>query len=169
MSFPVALRASFEADATGKVTGLSWQPRRAAKVTARKMDLKEERLTCQNKDVTLGGTLILPGGTGRHPVVIITPGDFGTHRNQLRLWAHAYVSRGIGALVFDSRGSGESTGDLGLNTFSDLADDVLAWVKTLRARDDVRPDAIGLFGFSNSCWTVSLAASRSPDVAFLIM
>jgi pimeloyl-ACP methyl ester carboxylesterase len=169
VSFPVALRVSFEQDAAGNVTGLSWQPRGARKRTARKLGFKEERITCQNGDVTLGGTLILPEGAGRHSVVIITPGDFGTNRNQLRLWAHDYVSRGIAALVFDSRGSGESTGNIGLNTFPDLADDVLAWVKTLRARDDVRPDAVGLFGFSNSAWTVSLAASRSPDVAFLIL
>jgi uncharacterized protein len=169
VSYPVTLGVSFQSDAAGNVIGLSWQTARTAKLTARKLDFKEEKLTCRNGDVTLGGTLILPAGIGRHPVVIITPGDFGTNRNQLRLWAHDYVSRGIGALVFDSRGSGESTGNIGLNTFSDLADDVLAWVKTLRARGDVRPDAIGLFGFSNSCWTVSLAASRSPDVAFLIM
>ena len=168
VSFPIALRVTFESDPTGHVEGLTWQPRGGAKFTARRLAFKEVKLTCQNGDVTLGGTLILPEGVGRHPVIIITPGDFGTNRNQLRLWAHAYVSRGIGALVFDSRGSGESTGNVGLNTFSDLADDVLAWVKTLRARDDVRPEAIGLFGFSNSCWPVSLAASRSPDIAFLI-
>jgi dienelactone hydrolase len=169
VSYPVALRVSFDNDAVGQVTGLTWQPRNGAKVTARRIDSREVKLTCQNGDVTLGGTLILPAPSGRHPVVIITPGDFGTNRNQLRLWAHAYTSRGIAALVFDSRGSGESTGNVGLNTFSDLADDVLAWVKALRARGDIRPDAIGLFGFSNSSWTVSLAASRSHDVAFLIM
>jgi len=169
VSYPVELGVSFDRDASGNVRGLSWLAPRQPKLTARKLPFKEERITCQNGDVTLGGTLILPEGAGRHSVVIITPGDFGTNRNQLRLWAHDYVSRGIAALVFDSRGSGESTGNIGLNTFPDLADDLLAWVKTLRARDDVRPDAVGLFGFSNSAWTVSLAASRSPDVAFLIL
>jgi dienelactone hydrolase len=169
VSFPVALRVSFDQESAGNVTTLSWQPRNAARFTARKLDFKEERLTCQNGDVILGGTLILPEGASRHPVVIIVPGDFGTNRNQLRLWAHDYASRGIAALVFDSRGAGESTGRVGLNTFSDMADDVLAWVKTLRARDDVRPDAVGLFGFSNSAWTVSLASSRSAGVAFLIL
>jgi len=169
VAFPVALRVAFGHDAAGNITGLTWKPRNAAKLTARRIEAREEKLTCRNGDVTLGGTLILPERDGRYPVVIITPGDYGTNRNQLRLWAHDYVGRGIGALVFDSRGSGESTGHVSLNSFSDLADDVLAWVKTLRARDDVRPDAIGLFGFSNSSWTVSLAASRSPDVAFLIM
>src|ERR1044072_2266279 len=38
-----------------------------------------------------------------------------------------------------------------------------------KARDDLNNKQIGLFGFSNSCFFVSLAASHSPGVAFLIM
>lgn len=169
VSFPVALTVTFREDSAGKATGLSWRQGNAAAFTARKIPFKEVRLTCQSGDVTLGGTLILPPDAGRHPAVIITPGDFGTNRNQLRLWAHAYVSRGVAALVFDSRGTGESGGHVGLNTFSELADDVLAWFNTLQARDEIRRDAIGFFGFSNSAWTVALAASRSPEAAFLIL
>jgi pimeloyl-ACP methyl ester carboxylesterase len=45
---------------------------------------------------------------------------------------------------------------------------VLAWVDLLRKRSDVDPSKVGVFGFSNSAWTVTLAASRSKDVAFLI-
>jgi dienelactone hydrolase len=143
--------------------------RDVTKLTASKLDFTEERITCQNGDVTIGGTLILPERTGRHPVLIVTPGDYGTNRNQLRLWAHSYVSRGIAAFVFDSRGAGQSTGSVGANAFSDLANDVLACVQALKARKEINPHGIGLFGFSNSAWTVSLAASRSPDVAFLIL
>jgi dienelactone hydrolase len=182
VSYPIALKVTFEEDDAGDVAGLSWKswsPYRSTpahtrgtditKMGADKLDFTEERITCQNGDVTIGGTLILPEGTGRHPVIIVTPGDYGTNRNQLRLWAHNYVSHGIAAFVFDSRGAGQSTGSVGANSFSDLANDVLACVRALKARDDVDPHGIGLFGFSNSAWTVSLAASRSPDVAFLIL
>src|SRR5262249_21237260 len=103
VSYPVAFRVGFDRDATGKVKSLSWQADNEAKFTAQRLEFKEERLTCKNGDVTLGGTLILPKAEGRSPVVVITPGDYGTNRNQLRLWAHNYVSRGIAALVFDSR------------------------------------------------------------------
>jgi len=182
VSYPIALKVTFEEDDAGDVAGLSWKswsPYRSTpahtrgtditKMGADKLDFTEERITCQNGDVKIGGTLILPEGTGRHPVIIVTPGDYGTNRNQLRLWAHNYVSHGIAAFVFDSRGAGQSTGSVGANSFSDLANDVLACVRALKARDDVDPHGIGLFGFSNSAWTVSLAASRSPDVAFLIL
>jgi dienelactone hydrolase len=169
VSYPVALRVAFDRDTTGKVDGLSWQAGNEAKVTARRLEFREARITCKNGDVTLGGTLILPPAKGRHPVVVVTPGDYGTHRNQLRLWAHHYVSRGIAALVFDSRGAGESTGPVNSSSFSDLANDVLAWVQTLKAHAEIDPARIGLFGFSNSAFTVSLAASRSRDVSFLIL
>lgn len=169
VSFPVALRVAFRRDAGGNVTGLSWQTKNEPNLTAKRIEAKEERVTFKNGDITLGGTLILPAAKGRHPVVIITPGDFGTNRNQLRLWAHSYVSRGIAAFIFDSRGAGDSTGTANSNSFSDLANDVLAGVQALKTRDDINPKQIGLFGFSNSAWTVSLAASRSDDVAFLIL
>ena len=169
VSFPVALRASFHGDASGKTMRLLWHLSSGPDLTARKIEVKEERLTYKNGDITIGGTLILPATKGRHPVVIVTPGDYGTNRNQLRMWAHNFVSRGIAALVFDSRGAGESTGIANSSSFSDLANDVLAGVQSLKTRSDINPWQIGLFGFSNSAFTVSLAASRSKDVSFLIL
>src|SRR4029078_2320808 len=83
--------------------------------------------------------------------------------------AHHYVSHGIGAFIFDSRGRGESTGQINSSSFSDLADDLLAAITTLKSNPNVDPKQIGLFGFSNSCFFVTLAASRSRDVAFLIL
>src|SRR5262249_50171014 len=125
-------------------------------------------LTCANDSVTLGGTLILPLGAGPHPVIVFTPGDFGSPRDMLRGYAFNFVRRGIAALVFDSRGAGGSTGPVAASSFRDLANDVLALVTLLRRRTDVDPKKIGVFGFSNSSWIVTEAASRSKDVAFLI-
>ena len=169
VSFPVTTRVSFALDANSKPTGLTWKTNNRPNLTARRIELKEERITFRNGDVSLGGTLIMPAAGQRHPVVIVTPGDYGTVRDQLRMWAHNFASRGIAAFVFDARGGGESTGTPNSSSFSDLANDVLAAVQSLKARGDVNPNQIGLFGFSNSAFIVSLAASRSPDVAFLIM
>ncbi len=169
ISFPATLRVSFENDASGKVRSLLWQTKSEPKLPAHKVEFKEERITVRNGDITIGGTLIMPATKGRHPAIIITPGDYGTNRDQLRLWAHAYVIHGITALIFDSRGAGESTGIINSSSFSDLSDDVLAIVQSLKAREDINPKQIGLFGFSNSTFTVTLAASRSKDVSFLIL
>jgi alpha/beta superfamily hydrolase len=169
VSFPVSLRVAFERDPAGTVTRLVWQTADELDLPAQRIEFTEERIVFRNGAIPLGGTLLLPVTTERRPVVIVTPGDYGTNRNQLRLWAHNLVSEGVGALVFDARGSGESGGAVNSSSFSDLADDVLAGVRALRMRDDVDPGRIGLFGFSNSAFTVSLAASRSSDVSFLIL
>lgn len=169
VSFPATLRVSFEKDASGKVRSLLWQTTNEANLTAQRIEFTEERITFNNGDIKIGGTLILPATRGRHPVVIVTPGDYGTNRNQLRLWAHHYASLGIAALIFDSRGAGDSTGSVNTGSFSDLANDVLAIVQSLKTREDINPKQIGLFGFSNSTFTVTLASSRSTDVSFLIL
>ncbi|MCA1625757.1 MAG: hypothetical protein LC778_18550 [Acidobacteria bacterium] len=169
VSYPATLKVLFVKDASGAIKSLKWQSPTEPNLTAQKIPFKEEPVTFQNGNITLGGTLILPPNAGPHPVVIVTPGDFGSNRNQLRWWAHNFVSRGVAALVFDSRGAGASGGNSGNNSFSDLADDVLAAVSVLKNRGDINPKQIGLFGFSNSAWTVSLATSRSTDVGFLIL
>jgi dienelactone hydrolase len=169
ISFPVTLHVSFNTDNAGNVTSLIWQKKGEPEIIAQKIKFKEERITFKNGDVTLAGTLILPATEGRHPVVIVTPGDYGTNRDQLRMWAHNFASQNVGALIFDARGGGESTGQVNSSSFSELANDVLAGVQVLKARADINPKQIGLFGFSNSCFIISLAASRSQDVAFLIM
>ena len=169
VSFPVAHRVRFDRKADGAVTGLVWKPTTDVGFRGRRIDLREERILYKNGDVTIGATLIAPAKDGRHPAIIITPGDYGTNRNQLRMWAHNYAVNGIAALVFDSRGSGESTGPVNSSSFSELAGDVMAGVNALRSRDDINPKQIGLFGFSNSSFTVSLAASRSENVAFVIL
>jgi pimeloyl-ACP methyl ester carboxylesterase len=169
VSYPVSLTASFERDSRGRVTSMLWRAGNEPPREARRIDVREQAIRFQNRDVTLGGTLIVPAAARRAPVVIVTPGDYGTNRNQLRLWAHNFVSHGVAAFIFDARGSGESGGPVNSSSFSDLADDVLAAVDALQSVDVVNPRQIGLFGFSNSTYTVSLAASRSQDVAFLIL
>jgi dienelactone hydrolase len=169
VSFPVNLRVFFNEDASGEIKTISWKSADGPQLIAQRVDVNEERITFKNGDITLGGTLILPRAKGKFPVVIVTPGDFGTNRDQLRLWAHHYVSRGIAAFIFDSRGAGESGGTVGVNSFCDVANDVLAAVGALKTRADIDAKKIGLFGFSNSAWTVTLAASRSSDVGFLIL
>jgi uncharacterized protein len=169
VSFPVTLRVSFNRDAIGNVSSVRWHSPADGTFTAQKLQFQEERFVVKNGNINIGGTLILPSTKGRHPVVIVTPGDYGTNRDQLRMWAHNFVSHDIAAVILDSRGAGESTGPVNSSSFLDLANDVLAIVQQLKTRDDINNKQIGLFGFSNSCFFVSLAASRSPDVAFLIL
>jgi pimeloyl-ACP methyl ester carboxylesterase len=169
MAYPHAYTFRFFRDAGGRLSGVSWVETKGEREhIGQRVRFAELPLTCAHDSVTLAGTLILPQGSGKHAAIIITPGDFGSSRDQLRGYAYQFVRLGMATLIFDSRGAGGSTGPLASSSFSDLADDVLAWVDLLRKRSDVDPAKVGAFGFSNSAWTVTLAASRSKDVAFLI-
>jgi pimeloyl-ACP methyl ester carboxylesterase len=168
VSYPVTLKVTFIKDAQDNVTKLLWEPVGERAKTAVKIPFKEEKMSFKNGDITFGGTLISPPTNSPHPVVILVPGAFRTTRDLLRLWGHNFVRRGIAVFIYDARGTGVSTGTVGAGSFSDFANDALAAVQLLKTRANVNPKQIGLFGFSNSAWTVTLAASRSKDVAFLI-
>src|SRR6185295_3661766 len=66
-------------------------------------------------------------------------------------------------------GSGSSTGDWHDADFNDLAADVLACVEVLKSRPEIDAKRIGLFGQSQGGWVAPLAASRSSDIAFLVL
>ena len=128
----------------------------------------EEQVTFPSGEAILAGSLRLPETPGRHPAVVYAHGSGPGTRNQVSLLAHFFLHRGIAVLGYDKRGVGRSSGDWRLIDFPELASDALAAVKFLRGRPDIDPNRIGLYGISQGGWVVSLAASRSPDVAFFI-
>ncbi|MGH4006126.1 MAG: alpha/beta hydrolase family protein, partial [Pseudonocardiaceae bacterium] len=70
----------------------------------------------------------------------------------------------------DARYSGNrSGGDLATATYDELVGDALAGVAYLKARAEVDPARIGLFGHSEGGYLAPLAAQESDDVAFVIL
>jgi pimeloyl-ACP methyl ester carboxylesterase len=90
------------------------------------------------------------------------------HRPFLVLADHL-TRRGIATLRVDDRGVGGSTGNVMTATIADNAGDALAGVAFLKAQAKVNPTGIGLLGHSEGGWVAPLAATRSTDVAFLVM
>jgi pimeloyl-ACP methyl ester carboxylesterase len=84
------------------------------------------------------------------------------------MMARWFAEQGVAALTYDKRGVGESTGDFAQVPFTELCGDGLAAVELLRARKEVNRRQIGVWGVSQGGWLGPLAASRSPDVAFVI-
>lgn len=118
--------------------------------------------------VELAGTLFMPGGAGPHPAVILMHGSSPGTRGVFRPFADHFVRQGIATLTYDKRGFGDSGGGLPY-TYGELAEDALAGVHYLERQPGIDPSEIGLMGFSEGGWTAPLAASRSDDVAFLIV
>jgi dienelactone hydrolase len=96
--------------------------------------------------------LVEPRGTGPHPAVIYMHGA-GRDRAELLPFAVALADRGFVALTLSSQDSGTpKTGVAGVRQFRDAyvrdVVNVRRAVDVLRARDDVRDDALGYVGFS---------------------
>jgi len=134
-------------------------------------------LTVQSRGATLAATLQLPT-TGRapFPAIVLAHGSGRTTRDQMRWMADPFLSMGVAVLTYDKRGVGRSTGTYvnvgtarSIEVFGDLSDDALACVAVLKLRKDIDAKRIGLGGNSQAGWIIPLAASKSKDVAFLVI
>ncbi len=126
--------------------------------------------------VTLAGSLTEPRGKGPFPAVVLITGSGQQDRDEslfghkpFLVLADALTRRGIAVLRVDDRGMGGSKGEVQTATTVDFADDVRASLKFLRARAEIRKDAVGLIGHSEGGLIASLVAAGNPDVAFVVL
>lgn len=79
--------------------------------------------------------------------VIQGPGWLGLKDSRLYVRYHeALTAAGFGVLIFDYRGFGDSEGDRARISFGGQVADLINGVSYLTSRDDVNPEAIGVFG-----------------------
>lgn len=137
-----------------------------------------EDVTFENKkaNLTLAGTLTLPKKEGVFPVVVLITGSGPQNRDE-ELAGHKpflvlsdYLTRnGIAVLRYDDRGVGQSKGEFKTATSADFASDVSAAVSYLHSRKDINPTKIGLIGHSEGGLIAPMVASRSKDIAFIVL
>jgi pimeloyl-ACP methyl ester carboxylesterase len=149
----------------------------------------DDALILKSRGATLAATIRLPdpgaGGVakataGAHPrypgAVLVHGSGRVTGRELLERAGRRLTAMGFAVLGYDKRGVGGSTGEYTSigpansdRMFDLLADDALAGIAALKARRDVDPSRVGLVGFSQAGWIMPLAASRSRDVAFVVI
>jgi len=138
----------------------------------------EEEVVYDNRNagVKLAGTLTLPRSEGQFPAVVLITGSGQQDRDETLLGHRPFLvladnltRRGIAVLRLDDRGIGGSTGNFSLATSEDFAGDVLAGVEYLKSRKEIDPKQIGLIGHSEGGMIAPMAATRSQDVAFIVM
>ena len=84
---------------------------------------------------------------GRLRAIVQGPGWLGLRDSKLYVRYHeALTDAGFGVLIFDYRGFGESDGDRGILSPKFQLEDLINAVTYLTTREDVDPDAIGVFG-----------------------
>lgn len=119
----------------------------------------------------LRGELLLPDGTAPRPGVVLVHGSSTPSRHDFRAWADAFARRGIAALIYDKRTLGGPLGGRARCSLEELADDAAAAAAWLRARPEVDPARVALWGFSEGGFTapLAMARSRAPFAALVVV
>jgi dienelactone hydrolase len=111
--------------------------------------------------VNLAGRLVMPKGQGKVPVVVLVHGsEFDSARDFYSL-QRMFPAQGIGAFVYDKRGTGASGGTY-TQDFDTLAKDAVRAMNEARRLAGPRAGRVGYQGGSEAGWVVPLAAARAP-------
>ena len=114
-----------------------------------------------SNDVKLVGKLIMPPGSGKVPLVILVHGAESDSEIDTNALQRIFPAQGIGAFVFDKRGTGRSTGTY-TQDYRVLARDVVNAMHEARRLAGSRAGRVGYQGGSQGGWVVPLAIDREP-------
>jgi hypothetical protein len=131
-----------------------------AGVAGTRIPLEVTNATFEGAGVRLAGRLVMPEGKTRVPIVVLVHGsdtgpglDFALQRQ--------FPAAGIGAFVYDKRGTGASGGTYTQNYLL-LADDAIAAKNEARRLAGARAGRVGFQGGSQAGWVIPLAAKIEP-------
>ena len=119
------------------------------------LDPPGERVLIPYQGKHLAGTLRLPRGIKRPPLVLMTMGLDST-KEELGTFELTFLERGIATLAFDGPGQGEAEYDLPIRAdYENVVGPVIDWLAT---RVDVDGERLGI-------WGVSLGGYYAPRAA----
>jgi len=133
-------------------------------------ELTHTEVTFRNGNLSLAGMLFLPDTTLPCAAVVFIHGSGASKRDNVwYLTVAKYLQEnGVAVLVPDKRGSERSRGDWTTATFEDLAGDTDAAVDFLEHQAIFRCSKVGVVGFSQGGWIAPVAATRDPNIAFVV-
>lgn len=129
----------------------------------------------ESKGISLAGSMLTPKNP--YAAVVIVHGSDPVKREMD--FAKRLARGGIAVLTYDKRGVGESAGvyvgpSVGSNNIDTtnlnlLASDANEAVKTFRTYLKDKKIPIGLVGFSQAGWIIPIAASKDPQIEFMVL
>ncbi len=137
-----------------------------------------EEVTFQNEkaNISLAGTLTIPKTEGNFPVVILISGSGPQNRDEELLDHKPFLvlsdyltKNGVAVLRYDDRGVEKSTGNFNAATSADFATDVESAIAYLKTRKEINKKKIGLIGHSEGGLIAPMVASKSKEVAFIVL
>lgn len=129
---------------------------------------RSETIQFNSSGVILEGTLELPTGKGKFPLLVFVHGSGRRTRADYQEFVAPFLQSGIAIFRYDKRGTGNSNGtyadvDVGTDnspaTIHTLAKDVVAAVKSLKHNASIDSSRCILVGASQAGWIIPLAAT----------
>jgi uncharacterized protein len=130
-------------------------------LTGRRIAFDTTETTFHGRGVNLAGRLVLPRGNERVPIVVLIHGAEHDPAREIYFLQRLFPAEGVGAFVYDKRGTGASGGEY-TQDFDVLADDAVAAMREARRLAGGRAGRTGYQGGSQAGWIVPLAATRLP-------
>ena len=131
-----------------------------------------EEITFQSGEFSLVGELRTPAGSGPFPVVLFVHGSGYADRTMFGMYLpvmERMLRAGYAVFSWDNPGAGESTGRIDeTRVYRQRAQIVLDAIDAMKARPDIDPQRIGLWGISQGGYVMPLALSQTKDIAFMI-
>jgi pimeloyl-ACP methyl ester carboxylesterase len=121
----------------------------------------------QGAGVSLAGRLVMPKGSSRVPIVVLIHGSERDSARDFYTLQRLFPAEGIGAFVYDKRGTGASAGRY-TQDYLLLADDAIAAMREAKRLAGSRAGRVGYQGGSQGGWVAPLAAKIEP-VDFVIV
>jgi len=126
------------------------------------LDPPLQRLTFPYRGVEIPGWLRKPRNSARPPLAILLPG-LDACKEELHVWAAAFVARGMATLTIDGPGQGETSFHLPITY--EWGRVIGAVIDVLEHRDDVDARRIGVVGQSLGALYAPLAAAgKAPRI-----
>lgn len=165
-------RTSRKMLAVATLAGLAFAGWQFGETTSR---YRQKTVSFDNRGAHLVGTLYLPERQGSAAGIVFIHGSGALPRSNYAGWATQFARWGYAVLVYDKRGTGDSTGHfeeleaLRPDNIDLLASDASAAHDFLAARPDVRKDMVGFFGASQAGWIAPRAAVLNGRAAFMLL
>jgi hypothetical protein len=127
----------------------------------RRIDFDITNTVFESGGVKLTGRLVLPKGIEKVPIVVLVHGS--EHDSAIDSYGlqRLFPSQGIGAFVYDKRGTGASGGSY-TQDFAVLANDALNALNEVMRLAGRRVGRVGYQGGSEAGWVIPLAINRRP-------
>lgn len=144
-------------------------------VFSQSTDYTIQEVKFESQGITLSGSILTPKKIAA--AVVIVHGSDPVKREME--FAKRLAKEGIAVLTYDKRGVGESGGvyagpSVGTNNIDTanlnlLSQDANAAVNVFRTYLKDKKTPIGLVGFSQAGWIIPIAASKNPQIEFMVL